>query len=79
MIEETLKQCPFCNGDAQLLKRKTYTAYGYIVRCSQCFCRSHYIMVDSPQLKYDGIDEMTRYTDEQAQQIVADLWNMRAK
>ena len=36
-----------------------------------------YEFVDHPKFTANGLDESTRYTEEQAKQRVADVWNRR--
>lgn len=74
-----LKPCPFCGGEAKVSDVITFRKDGKTIECTKCHARSKYVLIDSPTLTYFGLDESTRYTAEQAVQIVTDLWNRRAE
>jgi Lar family restriction alleviation protein len=77
MQNEKLLPCPFCGGEAELVKRTLYLDHGYYVKCKECHCRSHYILVNHPVMTANGLDESTRYTDLQARQKTINNWNRR--
>lgn len=63
MIATELKPCPFCGGEAELVKDKTTFAFAdtYFVRCDNIECGVQ------PQTKH-------RLTEQKAR----DFWNWRA-
>lgn len=73
-----LKSCPFCGGQAELVKKEIYLDYGYRVHCTQCGAMANVVLVNHPKLTHNGLDESTRYTDDRAKRIAAELWNRRA-
>ena len=78
MMDQTLKPCPFCGGRAEIVKKEIYLDYGYRVDCTQCGTKSNVVLVNHPKFTYNGLDESTRYTNDQAQRVVAEAWNRRA-
>lgn len=78
MADVQLKPCPFCGGSAELVRKQIYLDHGYRVDCTQCGVKGSYFLVNHPILKYDGLDESTRYTEEQAKRKAIGAWNRRA-
>lgn len=78
MKEIELKPCPFCGGEAIFKERHIYIDKGYVVECVQCGARTTVVLVDHPKFTADGLDESTRYTEEQAKEKAAEKWNVRA-
>lgn len=78
MKETELKPCPFCGGDAEVREAYVYLDAAVLIRCSNCFVKTEKVLVNHPKLKYDGLDESTRYTKEQAIQKAAEVWNRRS-
>ena len=74
-----LKPCPFCGGEGEVSDVISFRRDGKTIKCTKCGARSKYVFIDSPILDYTGLNESTRYTEEQAVQIVTDLWNSRAE
>ena len=72
-----LKPCPFCGGQAVYDKVNLYLDAGWRVKCTKCTLQTMYVIVNHPYLTSNGLDESTRYTTEQAKQMVADVWNRR--
>lgn len=82
-----LKRCPFCGGEAIVIKANIsstigyqvkYSTIGYQVKCTECFAYSFPVLVDHPVLRYDGLDESTRYIEEQAKEKAIEKWNRRS-
>lgn len=78
MADSQLKPCPFCGGCAEFVRKQIYLDHGYRVDCTQCGVKGSLFLVNHPKLKYDGLDESTRYTEEQAKQKAIEAWNRRA-
>lgn len=72
-----LKPCPFCGGTAALADVLAYVSKGVRIRCTCCSAATTMVLIDHPKLNANGLDESTRYTSDQAAQIVADKWNRR--
>lgn len=72
-----LEPCPCCGGEAELKEARAYAFSGWRVRCRKCNLRTKPEYIDCPQLTADGPDESTRYTSDQAAEIVTRLWNRR--
>lgn len=72
-----LKRCPFCGGEAIVIEANIFSIIGYRVKCTKCFVFSFPVLVDHPVLQYDGLDESTRYTEEQAKEKAIEKWNRR--
>lgn len=78
MNEIELKRCPCCSGEAEFRNARFFIDKGIYVKCKVCGLRTEVIPVDHPVLKYDGgLDESTRYTEEQAVEKSAEIWNRR--
>ena len=77
MNEPNLKPCPFCGGEAIVKDGMIYVDKGVLVKCSRCFVKTNIVLIDHPRLKYDGLDESTRYTRDQAIQKAVEVWNRR--
>ena len=78
MAKITLKNCPFCGGEAEIRKAFILLDEARIVRCSACLCHTPSIPINHPKIGYGGkLDESTRYTAEQAEAKAAELWNTR--
>ena len=73
-----LKPCPFCGGKAELKEGTVYMDRCIRARCTNSCVSTKPILIDHPALTYYGLDESTRYTEEQAKQKAAELWNRRA-
>lgn len=80
MAKIKLKKCPFCGGEAELVtNHHVYLDDARVVRCLHCHCRTASVLVNHPKMVGGGkLDESTRYTAEQAEIRVAELWNNRA-
>lgn len=74
---DKLKPCPFCWGEAELKPSTIYGSPIVFVRCATCFVRTDYVWIDHPRMKATGLDESTRYTEEQAEAKVIEAWNRR--
>ena len=72
-----LKRCPFCGGEAELKEGKVYIDRCIRARCKNGCVSSKPILIDHPRVTTDGLDESTRYTEEQAKQEAAKMWNRR--
>lgn len=73
-----LKPCPFCGGAAALKMGNLYYDKYWRVKCTLCHIETPPIIIDHPSFSYGGgLDESTRYTEEQAANIAADMWNRR--
>lgn len=77
MDEIKLKRCPCCGGEAQIGNVRSFLGKGIYVKCKNCELRTEVILVDNPVLKCVGLDESTRYTEEQAVEKSAEIWNRR--
>lgn len=72
---QELKRCPCCGADAEFMEVRVYLASGWRVVCPQCKLQTSSILVDTPV--YIGGAPAEIYDDEQAQKMVADVWNRR--
>ena len=83
MTKDTkLKPCPFCNGKAEIVKCRVYLDEARRVRCTQCHIVTPPILIDHPaytEKSFGELDESTRYTEKQAEEKVAVIWNRRAE
>ena len=77
MNDIELKRCPCCGGEAEFRNARILLDKGIYVKCKDCGLRTEVIMVDHPVLKYGGLDESTRYTEEQAVEKSPEIWNRR--
>lgn len=77
MAKIELKKCPFCGGEAEIVKTHVYLDEARRVVCSGCQATTQRILINHPRMCGDGLDESTRYTPEQAERIAAKLWNAR--
>lgn len=75
--EIVLKPCPFCGGAAEIVEANIYLTKGWRVKCKTCKASSLPEYADSPHMTAFGPIETTRYTEEQAKDIVAERWNRR--
>lgn len=78
MADLQLKPCPFCGGHAEMVRKQIYLDHGYRVDCTQCGARGTVVLVNHPKFTYYGLDESTRYTEQQAKEKVIEAWNRRA-
>lgn len=80
MAKITLKKCPFCGGEAELVtNHHVYLDDARCVKCTHCNCKTASVLVNHPKMVGGGkLDESTRYTAEQAEIKAAELWNNRA-
>lgn len=72
-----LKACPFCGGEATYGKVLGFSCEGRCVKCIKCGARSVPHMIDLPRMTENGLDERTRYDEEQAKEKAAEAWNRR--
>jgi Lar family restriction alleviation protein len=72
-----LKPCPFCGGEAEVINTMFYKDKGRRVKCKKCFAVCTFFLIDHPRLTPNGLDESTRYTEEQATQKAVEAWNRR--
>lgn len=73
-----LKPCPFCEGEAELKEARTYGTTGWRVMCKDCRIGTLPVWINLPIVMGSGkVDEATRYTSDQAKQIVIEKWNRR--
>lgn len=74
-----LKPCPFCGGEAVITDVMAFRSDGKRVKCTTCYAGSMYVLINHPKLNLfdNSVDESTRYTAEQAEQKVTELWNRR--
>ena len=77
MAKITLKKCPFCGGEAEIVKTHVYLDEARRVMCTACQATSARVLVNHPMLRGGELDESTRYTAEQAEAKAAELWNAR--
>ena len=81
-VEKQLKSCPFCDGEAELKHGKVYIDEIVFVRCKAygCHARTDFVFINHPSLdpRTGKLDETTRYTIEQAENIAISRWNRRA-
>lgn len=73
---DKLKPCPFCGGEAELKHLIVYNS-SFFVRCTACYARTDYVWIDHPCMKAAGLDESTRYTEEQVEAESIEAWNRR--
>ena len=79
MAKIKLKKCPFCGGEAEIKKTRVLLDEARSVKCTHCNCKTASVLVNHPKMGGDGkLDEITRYTAEQAEAKAAELWNARA-
>lgn len=74
---QELLSCPFCGGKAELKPVRVYSNDGWRVVCTGCKVRTLPVLVDWPSLRQGGLDETTRYTDEEARRLSVRTWNRR--
>lgn len=72
-----LKRCPFCGGEAKVIDTNVYHDKAKRVRCTVCGAYTGAELVDHPEIKFAGLDESTRYTEQQAAEKAAERWNRR--
>lgn len=72
-----LNPCPCCGGQAIYKQVNLYMDTGWRVQCIKCKLKTMFELIDHPNFPANGLDESTRYTEEQAKQRVADVWNRR--
>ncbi|MBR3610028.1 MAG: Lar family restriction alleviation protein [Oscillospiraceae bacterium] len=79
MKQIRLKKCPFCGGKASFKKERIWLEDGISIRCEKCHTKTKIVLIDHPAFsaKCNGLDESTRYTEEQAMEVVAKIWNER--
>lgn len=77
MAKIKLKKCPFCGGEAEIVKTHVYLDEARRVMCTACQATTQRVLVNHPMMRGDGLDESTRYTAEQAEEKVAEFWNAR--
>jgi hypothetical protein len=77
MVKVELKPCPFCGGGAKIKPGRVYYDDCVRVHCPECGCATKPVLIGRPQLTVNGVDESTRYTEEQAANKVAEIWNRR--
>lgn len=81
MLMKKIENCPFCGGKAKVKKAFVYMDEARFVACRECGTRTKFVLINHPALTIkDGIielDESTRYTPEDAEKIVIDIWNKR--
>ena len=74
-----LKKCPFCGGEAEIKKTHVLLEEARRVQCTVCNASTLPVLINHPKMGGGGkLDESTRYTAEQAEEKVAELWNARA-
>lgn len=74
-----LKPCPCCGGRAEPKEVLMYLDTAYRIKCTKCGMQTPFFMVDHPSFNANGLDELTRYTKEQAIHKAAEIWNKRYK
>lgn len=74
---QLIRNCPFCNGKAEVIDTHVYLDKAVRIGCTECHCVTKKILIDHPNISFEGTDETTRYTREQAIQKAIDLWNRR--
>lgn len=72
-----IRNCPCCNGRAEVKHTKIYYTDAIRIRCTECQLTTSPVAINHPQIKATGLDETTRYTEQQAIQISIDKWNRR--
>lgn len=80
MSKLELKPCPFCGADAEVKEGTVYGEKAMRARCTQGCVTTKPFLVNHPkytQKTFPNLDESTRYTEEQARQKAAELWNRR--
>ena len=79
MAKIALKKCPFCGGEAEIKKTHVLLDEARRVRCTVCDASTSPVLINHPKMGGGGkLDESTRYTAEQAEEKVTELWNARA-
>ena len=80
MCEIILEKCPFCGGEAKIVKTHVYMDEARRVRCTQCYVVTPPVLINHPMVKigcHNDLDESTRYCAEEAEFVAARLWNRR--
>lgn len=73
-----LENCPCCRGEAEMKSANIYMSKARIVVCKKCGLSTKLVFINNPSMNGKGKpDESTRYTEEQAEKIAAELWNRR--
>lgn len=73
-----LPLCPFCGGEADYAEGNVLGIEAWVVRCTSCFASTRRILMGHPIMRYDGLDETTRYTREEAKAEARKAWERRA-
>lgn len=77
-MEIKLERCPCCNGEAEMKHTSVYMSKARMVRCKVCGLSTKLVFINTPCMNSEGKpDERTRYTEDQAEKIAAELWNRR--
>ena len=78
MKETELKPCPFCGSSAEIKEGYVYMDKAIRERCTKGCVSTKPILIDHPKITYNGKDESTRYTNDQAKDKAAEIWNRRS-
>lgn len=78
-MQNELKPCPFCGGEAEIKPNNIYMEKGLCVRCKSHGCNVHTMTVlyDCTYIQYDGKADVY-VTKEIAEKRVTKKWNRRA-
>lgn len=79
MNTNDIPDCPFCGGESKYKLFLFYGGRGIAVRCSKCLATSRVIKINCPKVTVNGVDESTRYTEQQAKEIARNLWSCRVE
>lgn len=72
-----LKPCPFCGGEAEVIKSHVYLDEARRIGCARCHVVTPPVLINHPAYRGGDLDESTRYTERQAVAKAAEKWNRR--
>ena len=76
-MQNELKPCPFCGGEAEIHIQPVCGEKGVCVRCKKCKSRSKFDYFDCTYQYYHG-EENVFISKERATKDIVKLWNRRA-
>lgn len=77
-MENKLKPCPFCGGEAEIHYQPIYMDEGVCIRCTSCHSRSKFEPCDCTYQFYHGKKNVFISKEEATNDVIA-LWNTRTE